>query len=125
MQVINKIKLVLIGGVTLSRYTIELDDELETKLKEYMEDNNIKLRSKAIKNCILVATNKATDKSYIYGIDKKLNTILYRLNLNKKILEQIFSNMEFAQNVSCFDDPLLKQIYEEYNSKYFGRLNSG
>lgn len=109
----------------MSRYTIELDDELETKLKEYMEDNNIKLRSKAIKNCILVATNKATDKSYIYGIDKKLNTILYRLNLNKKILEQIFSNMEFAQNVSCFDDPLLKQIYEEYNSKYFGRLNSG
>ena len=109
----------------MARYTIDLDDELEMKLKEYMEENNIKLRSKAIKSCILVATDKDTDKSYIYGIDKKLNTILYRLNFNKKILEQLFSNMEFTQNTSILNDLLLKQIYEEYNSKYFGRLNSG
>lgn len=109
----------------MARYTIDLDDELEIRLKEYMKENNIKLRSKAIKSCILVATDKDTDKSYIYGIDKKLNTILYRLNFNKKILEQLFANMEFTQNVSILNDPLLKQIYEEYNSKYFGRLNSG
>ena len=109
----------------MARYTIDLDDELEMKLKEYMGENNIKLRSKAIKSCILVATDKDTDKSYIYGIDKKLNTILYRLNFNKKILEQFFANMEFTQNASILNDPLLKQIYEEYNSKCFGRLNSG
>lgn len=107
----------------MARYTIDIDDELEMKLSKYMKDSNIKLRSKAIKSCILIATDKESDKDYIYSVDKKLNTILYRLSIYKKILEQLFVNMEFSENNDIPNDVLLKQLYEEYGKKHFGRLS--
>ena len=109
----------------MARYTIDLDDELIEKLEIFMSENNIDKRSKAIKRCILIATDKESDRSYIYNFDERLNTVLYRLNINKKLLEQLFANMEFSENNNVSNDKLIKEIYDEYKTKYFKRLNNG
>lgn len=85
-----------------------------------MKENNIKLRSIAIKRCIEDATIKENFKSALYEFDKKLNRILHRQSLNKKILEQLFSNMGFTENSDSKKDELLNEIYDEYSKKYFG-----
>lgn len=85
-----------------------------------MRDNKIKMRSVAIKKCIEDATNKETDKSFMIELDKKLNRILYRQNLNRKILEQLFSNMDFGTNMDVETDLLLKKIYDDNNDRFTG-----
>lgn len=55
----------------------------------------------------------------MYDISQKLNRILYRQNLNKKLLEQIFVNLGFPVNEIVENDTLLKQFYKN-NNKYFG-----
>lgn len=109
----------------MARYTIDLDKELENKLKVFMDENKIDKRSVAIKKCILIGTEHDLDKSYITSFDERLNTVLYRLNINKKLLEQIFVNMDFIENNDISDNTLLKEIYENYKNKYFRRINNG
>lgn len=108
----------------MARYTIDLDRELENKLKIFMEENKIDKRSTAIKRCIIITTSNDLDKSYFGNIDLKLNTILYRLGIYRKILDQLFVNMDFDNNKEIVEDKCLKQIYEEYGKKHFGRLNN-
>lgn len=106
----------------MARYTIRLNDALDRKLKAYMKEKNIELRSSGIKQCIEDATNREVEKSYIYEVDRKLNTILHRLNLNRILLEQLFANFCFENNIDASKDLLLKKMYKEYSEKYFGRL---
>lgn len=42
----------------MARYTISIDTRIETLLNNYMKENNIDLKSVAIKKCIEEATNK-------------------------------------------------------------------
>lgn len=107
----------------IGKYTIDISGALEEKLLHYMKDNKIKLRSVAIKKCIEVATDKESDKSFMIEIDKKLNRILYRQNLNRKILEQLFTNMGFGVNLNVENDSLLKKIYDDNNKRFSGGFN--
>lgn len=93
---------------------------MEEKLHCYMKENKIKKRSVAIKQCIEEATSKETTKSFIIELDKKLNRILYRQNLNRKILEQLFTNMDFGTNMDVETDLLLKKIYDDNNDRFTG-----
>jgi len=104
----------------MARYTIDINNELEYKLKVYMKENNIKFRSVAIKKCIEEVTNKATDKIAIFEFDRKLNRLLYRENQNRKLLEQLFVNMGFDSNKNTSQDPLLKKVYESNNKYIWG-----
>lgn len=106
----------------MARYTIDINNELEYKLKIYMKENNIKFRSVAIKKCIEDVTNKATNKIAIFELDRKLNRLLYRENQNRKLLEQLFVNMGFDSNKNVSQDPLLKNVYE-INNKYIWGLD--
>lgn len=101
----------------IARYTIDLDEELNSKLDDYMKRNKIKLRSVAIKECINKISNQEAIDSIMTELDKKYNRILYRINLNKKLLEQIFVNTGFQINETIDDDKLLKEFYET-NNKY-------
>lgn len=104
----------------IGKYTIDISGTLEEKLHNYMSDNKIKKRSVAIKKCIEDATSKETDKSFMIELDKKLNRILYRQNLNKKVLDQLFANMGFGTNMNVEADLLLKKIYDDNNSRFTG-----
>lgn len=104
----------------IGKYTIDISGALEEKLHRYMSDNKIKMRSVAIKKCIEDATNKETEKGFMLELDKKLNRILYRQNLNRKVLDQLFANMGFGTNIDVEADLLLKKIYDENNSRFTG-----
>ena len=104
----------------MARYTIDINNELEYKLKIYMKENNIKFRSVAIKKCIEEVTNKATDKIAIFELDRKLNRLLYKENQDRKLLEQLFVNMGFDSNKNTSQDPLLKKVYESNNKYIWG-----
>lgn len=106
--------------INIARYTIEINGALSDQLNSFMNDNNINLKSVAIKRCIELATNKdISDKSLLLELDRKLNRILYRQNLYQKMLEQFFANMGFGKNEDVSNDECLKQVYQEYREKYF------
>ena len=85
-----------------------------------MKENKIKKRSVAIKKCIEDATNKEGEKSFIIELDKKINRVLYRQNLNRKVLDQLFANMGFGTNMNVEADLLLKKIYDDNNNRFTG-----
>lgn len=107
----------------LAKYTIDINGALESKLYTYMKNNKIKLRSVAIKKCIDDATSKEDNYAILFEIERKLNTILYRQNLNRKILEQLFCNMGFAINQDIKKDSQLQKIYDENNSRFKSVVN--
>lgn len=71
----------------MARYTISIDTRIETLLNNYMKENNIDLKSVAIKKCIEEATNKEDLRMILVDIDKKINRLLHRENIDKKLLE--------------------------------------
>lgn len=108
-------------GDEVARYTISIDTRIETLLNNYMKENNIALKSVAIKKCIEEATNKDDLRMILTDIDKKINRLLHRENIDKKLLEQLFCNMGFPINEKIKDDICLKEFYkinEEYSGKF-------
>ena len=87
----------------------------------YMKENNIDLKSVAIKKCIEEATNKEDLRMILVDIDKKINRLLHRENIDKKLLEQLFCNMGFPINEKIKDDTCLKEFYK-INEEYSGRF---
>ena len=126
----------------MARYTISIDTRIETLLNNYMKENNIDhivtrepggikiseqirnniaLKSVAIKKCIEEATNKEDLRMILVDIDKKINRLLHRENIDKKLLEQLFCNMGFPINEKIKDDTCLKEFYK-INEEYSGRF---
>lgn len=106
----------------MSRYTIDLSGHTESMLFNYMKKNGIKLKSVGIKKCIEEVNNQENLELKIIEIDNKLNRLLYRENLNKKLLEQIFVNMVFPINEDINKDECLKE-FNEKNKNYSSWLN--
>ena len=109
--------------VFIARYTIYLDEDLEKKLETYMKENKIKMKSVAIKDCIFKTIFNQDYDNSLTQLSQKLNRILYRQNINKKLIEQIFCNMGFPLNEKIEDDNLLKEFYENNTQKFTGRYD--
>ncbi len=107
----------------MARYSIYLGEDLEELLNIYMKENKIKKRSVAIKDCIKKVMFNYEKEESNFEISEKLNRILYRQNLNKKLLEQIFANMGFPINEDPDKDELLKNFYEKHNNIYKFKAN--
>lgn len=103
------------------RYSINLNNQDEELLNEYMKEHKIKFKSTAIKRCIEDANMKSDFKIILNEIDKKINRLLYRENIDRKLLEQLFSNMGFPINEKISDDTCLKEFYKT-NDDYSGRF---
>ena len=48
-------------------------------------------------------------------MDSKLNRIIYRENIQKKLLEQFYANMVFKKNYDVKTDESLNKFYQENN----------
>lgn len=101
--------------IYIARYTIDINEELNKKLNLYMKVNNISLRSVAIKKCIEDATNRNDLEKMFIEIEKKINRILYRQSINKKLIEQLYVNLGFPYNEKIENDKNLKEFYIKYN----------
>lgn len=96
--------------------------EIEYKmLMDFMKNNNIKSKGQAIRKCIHIATNLETRNNLLLDMNDKLNRLMYRENLQKKLLEQLFANLVFRKNYFVKDDNCLKNFYEE-NNKFINKI---
>ena len=110
------------GGILIARYSIYISEDLEKKLDQYMKENKFKKKSVAIKDCICRAILNDESRDLIYEISQKLNRILYRQNINKKLLEQIYVNFGFPINENIDSNNLLKEFYHDHN-QYAGKFD--
>lgn len=99
----------------MAKHTIYLNENLEKSLEKYMKAKGIKQLSRIIKIMIEKGIKEEEKIELFYEISEKLNRILYRQNLNKKLLEQLFTNMGFPINEDPSKDKLLKSFYEKNN----------
>lgn len=93
-------------------------DEIDLKhLDTLMKKFKLKNRSEVIRKCIDLAMYQESSLDLINDMDSKLNRLLYRETLTKKLLAQFFVNMGFAKNISLDSDRCYQEFLIE-NDKY-------
>ena len=93
-------------------------DEIDLKhLDTLMKKFKLKNRSEVIRKCIDLAMYQESSLDLIGDLDSKLNRLLYRENLTKKLLAQFFVNMGFDKNISLEKDRCYQEFLIE-NDKY-------
>ena len=80
-----------------------------------MKQNNIKSKSDAVRKCIQLAINLESRTDLLLDINNKLNRIIYRENIQKKLLEQFYANMEFPVDKDVKVESGLVRFYENNN----------
>lgn len=99
----------------MSKFSVKLYDEEELLLSEFMKQNNIKNKADAVRKCIKLAVNFESRNDLLLDINDKLNRIIYRENIQKKLLEQFYANMEFPVDHDVKTEQGLVRFYENNN----------
>lgn len=93
-------------------------DEFDLKhIDILMKKFKAKNRSEVIRKCIDLAMYQESSLDLINDLDSKLNRLLYRETMTKKLLAQFFVNMGFAKNISLENDKCYQEFLDE-NDKY-------
>lgn len=96
-------------------FGIRLTEKEYKLLLKFMQENHIKSKGKAIRKCIGLATNSESKNDLLLDINNKLNRIIYRENIQKKLLEQFYANMEFPVDKDVKTEKGLVRFYENNN----------
>lgn len=80
------------------KFSVLLNAKESMLLLDYMKENKIKTKAEAIRKCLKIAVSIETKYDMLKDIDSKLNRIIYRENIQKKLLEQFYANMVFKKN---------------------------
>ena len=80
-----------------------------------MKQKKIKSKSDAIRKCIKEVSKLDTIEGLLLDINNKLNRILYRENIQKKLLEQFYANMQFPVDQDVKTEVGLVRFYENNN----------
>ena len=102
-------------------FSVKLYGKEALLLSEFMKQNNIKSKAQAIRKCIEIAVNLESRNDLLLDINNKLNRIIYRENIQKKLLEQFFANMVFKKNYDVKGDKSLIDFYQE-NDFYVNKI---
>lgn len=97
------------------KFSVNLYEEELVLLNNYMKQNNLKSKSDAIRKCVKTATKLESIEDKLEDINNKLNRIIYRENIQKKLLEQFYANMEFPIDQDVKTNESLKRFYENNN----------
>ncbi len=65
--------------------------------------------------------NFESKNNLLLNINTKLNKIIYRENIQKKLLEQFYANMEFLIHQNIKTEPALVRFYRN-NSFYIDKV---
>ena len=98
------------------KFSVLLNEDESILLKNYMKEIKIKSKSEAIRKCLKTAVNMESKYDMLKDMDSKLNKIIYRENIQKKLLEQFFANMVFRKNYDVKTDESLNKFYQDNNS---------
>lgn len=80
-----------------------------------MKENKIKRKDKAIRKCLRTTVSLQSKYDLLLDINNKLNKIIYRENIQKKLLEQFYVNMEFPVDKDVKTESGLVRFYEKNN----------
>lgn len=97
------------------KFSVLLNEDESILLKNYMKENKIKSKAEAIRKCLKTAVSLEAKYDMPKDIDSKLNRLLYRENIQKKLLEQFYANMVFKKNYDVKTDESLNKFYQENN----------
>ena len=103
------------------KFSVNLYETDDLLLSKFMKQNNIKSKSEAVRKCIQLAVNLESRNDLLLDINNKLNRIIYRENVQKKLLEQFYANMEFPVDQDVKTEPGLVRFYEN-NSFYIDKI---
>lgn len=98
------------------KFSVLLNEDESILLKNYMKENKIKSKAEAIRKCLKTAVNMESKYDMLKDMNSKLNRIIYRENIQKKLLEQFFTNMVFRKNYDVKTDESLNKFYQDNNS---------
>lgn len=103
------------------KFSVLLNEKESVLLKNYMKKNKIKSKAEAIRKCLKTAVNMESKYDMLKDMDSKLNRIIYRENIQKKLLEQFFANMVFRKNYDIKTDESLNKFYPD-NDYYSNKI---
>ena len=98
------------------KFSVLLNAKESVLLLDYMKENKIKTKAEAIRKYLKNAVGIETKYDMLKDMDSKLNRIIYRENIQKKLLEQFFANMFFRKNYDVKTDESLNKFYQDNNS---------
>ena len=97
------------------KFSVLLSAKESVLLLDYMKENKIKTKVEAIRKCLKTAISIEAKYDLLKDMDSKLNRIIYRENIQKKLLEQFYANMVFRKNYDVKTDESLNKFYQENN----------
>ena len=97
--------------------SFRLNEKDKRLLNQYMEKNNLKNRTEALRECLRKAVASQEIENFIFDINNKLNRLVYNQTMTKKLLEQFFVNMGFQKNIDVKESEILEE-FKEKNNKY-------
>ena len=103
------------------KFSVLLNEKESVLLKNYMKENKIKSRAEAIRKCLKTVVNMESKYDMLKDMDSELNRIIYRENIQKKLLEQFFANMVFRKNYDIKTDESLNKFYPD-NDYYSNKI---
>ena len=83
------------GRILGKKFSVLLNEKESILLKNYMKENKIKSKAEAIRKCLKTAVNMESKYDMLKDMDSKLNRIIYRENIQKKIIRTIFCEYGF------------------------------
>lgn len=102
-------------GILIMKFSVNLYEEELVLLTDFMKKKNIKNKSDAVRKCIKEATKLNSIESLLLDMNNKLNRIIYRENIQKKLLEQFYANMEFPVDQDVKTEAGLVRFYQNNN----------
>ena len=97
------------------KVSVALNEKESILLLDNMKENNIKSKAEAIRKCLKTAVSVEAKYDMLKDIDSKLNRIIYRENIQKKLLEQFYANMEFPVDKDVKTEKGLQRFYQNNN----------
>ena len=97
------------------KFSVLLSSKESVLLLNYMKENKIKTKAEAIRKCLKTAVSIEAKYDMLKDMDSKLNRIIYRENIQKKLLEQFYANMVFKKNYDVKTDESLNKFYQDNN----------
>lgn len=97
------------------KFSVSLNEKESILLLDYMKENKVKSKAEAIRKCLKTAVSIESKYDMLKDIDSKLNRLLYRENIQKKLLEQFYANMEFPVDKDVKTEKGLQRFYQNNN----------
>lgn len=97
------------------KFSVSFNEKESLLLLNYMKEKNIKSKAEAIRKCLKTTIHIEANSDMLKDMDNKLNRIIYRENIQKKLLEQFYANMEFKIDQDVKTEEGLVRFYENNN----------